>query len=294
MQRTTIVSVAQALPDLAEVGPNDVLAFRWQVSDIKTETPKRWGGDHQVRLRLPCVQSNNDGAPLRRHFLRQLAAVGLTAVGCTRHAPGEQRDEAEVTPGEDLMQEHGLIERLLLIYDEAAHRIESNVPVDSSVILRSAGIMRRFVEEYHEQLEEQHIFPRLQRAQRELALVGVLLAQHRRGRELTEEITRRAAAPDAASNVAPRGASTRLSMELARVLRAFVRMYRPHAAHEDTVLFPAFRTIVGKHGYLDLGEEFERREHQLFGEHGFESTVAEVARLETEFGIADLASFTPT
>jgi hypothetical protein len=59
------------------------------------------------------------------------------------------------------------------------------------------------------------------------------------------------------------------------------------------VLFPAFREVVGRSGYLELGEQFEDNEHQLFGEHGFENTVAEVARLESALGIADLAGFTP-
>ena len=69
-------------------------------------------------------------------------------------------------------------------------------------------------------------------------------------------------------------------------------MYRPHAAREDTVLFPAFRDTVGRSEYRELGEQFEEKEHELFGEHGFENTVAEVARLEARLGIADLARFT--
>jgi len=46
-------------------------------------------------------------------------------------------------------------------------------------------------------------------------------------------------------------------------------------------------------GLRELGEKFEDEEHARFGEEGFEKTVAEVARLEAAFGIADLASFTP-
>jgi hypothetical protein len=70
-------------------------------------------------------------------------------------------------------------------------------------------------------------------------------------------------------------------------------MYRPHAAREDTVLFPAFRELLGGDAYRELGEQLEDGEHARFGEHGFENTVAEVARLEATLGIADLAQFTP-
>ena len=70
-------------------------------------------------------------------------------------------------------------------------------------------------------------------------------------------------------------------------------MYRAHASREDTVVFPAFRAILGGAEYEELGERFEEREHQLLGEHGFEGAVAEVAQLEAQLGIADLAGFTP-
>ena len=70
-------------------------------------------------------------------------------------------------------------------------------------------------------------------------------------------------------------------------------MYRPHAAREDTVLFPAFRSLLGRDAYRELGERFEEQEHARFGKHGFEDTVKEVARLEAALEIGDLASFTP-
>jgi hemerythrin-like domain-containing protein len=197
--------------------------------------------------------------------------MGIAVVGC---APGE----AEVTPGEDLMQEHGVLERIILLYDEAARRIEGNAQLDLGIVASAAGIIRRFVEDYHEKLEEQFVFPRLQSANREVGLVAVLLRQHRRGREVTADILRRTK-----DNATP---------ELAQALRGFARMYRPHAAREDTVLFPAFRAVVGRSGYGELGEQFEDREHELFGKDGFERTVAEVANLEAALGIADLANFT--
>jgi hypothetical protein len=78
-----------------------------------------------------------------------------------------------------------------------------------------------------------------------------------------------------------------------RLLRSFSRMYRPHEAREDTVLFPAFRELLGEREYDKLGDIFEDREHQLFGERGFEGKVDEVLRIEQALGIADLAQFTP-
>jgi hemerythrin-like domain-containing protein len=226
--------------------------------------------------------------PERREFLGSLAsAAGLVLAGCATAAaagkhqidPADEAEEAEVTPAEDLMQEHGILERVLLVYDEASRRIEQGEPFDAAVITSAAGIIRRFVEDYHEKLEEEFVFPRLQTARREVDLVAVLRRQHQRGRELTDDVVRKAAA----------GASP----ELAQVLRNFNRMYRPHAAREDTVLFPAFRDVMGRAAYRELGEQFEGKEHELFGEHGFQEVVDQVARLELALGIYDLASFTP-
>jgi hemerythrin-like domain-containing protein len=206
-------------------------------------------------------------------------AAGAASNGGRTESPHGESEEAEVTPGEDLMQEHGVLERILLLYDEAARRLDRNEALDVTVITTAAGIVRRFVEEYHEKLEEQFVFPRLEAAKRETDLVATLRRQHQRGREVTEEIMKLANAP--------------VSADLARALRGFIRMYRPHAAREDTVLFPAFRSVVGRGAYRELGEKFEEQEHERFGEHGFEKTVAEVAKLETALSIGDLASFTP-
>jgi hypothetical protein len=57
-------------------------------------------------------------------------------------------------------------------------------------------------------------------------------------------------------------------------------MYRLHEAREDTVLFPALRTILPPKQVEALGAE------------GFEKAVAEVASLEQMLGIYELAQFT--
>jgi hemerythrin-like domain-containing protein len=83
------------------------------------------------------------------------------------------------------------------------------------------------------------------------------------------------------------------SEKLADALREFLRMYRPHEAREDTVLFPAFRSIVSAHEYDALGDDFEKKEDELFGDEGFFKVVDQVAQLEKRLGIYELAQFTP-
>src|SRR6187399_3128644 len=116
----------------------------------------------------------------RRSFLQTLARAGsLVLVGCASSSKAASKvpskedaeSEAEVTPGEDLMQEHGLLERILLIYGESARRLDRNEQLDLGVVHSAAGIVTRFVEDYHEKLEETFVFPRLEQARREVELV---------------------------------------------------------------------------------------------------------------------------
>jgi hypothetical protein len=72
-----------------------------------------------------------------------------------------------------------------------------------------------------------------------------------------------------------------------------VRMYRPHEAREDTVLFPSLHDIVSKQEYDALGEEFDKIEKKTFGQDGFEWARDQVTVIEKELGIYDLAQFTP-
>ncbi|MCG2640086.1 MULTISPECIES: hypothetical protein [Bradyrhizobium] len=45
--------------------------------------------------------------------------------------------------------------------------------------------------------------------------------------------------------------------------------------------------------YDAMAEDFEKKEHELFGEDGFEKMAARVAQLEQQMGIHDLNQFTP-
>ncbi len=235
--------------------------------------------------------------PSRRRFLGGAAATGgsLILTACSTNpesarkqagAAVEKGEEEGVSPAEDLMREHGVLKRILLIYREGIRRIDSKQDFPPEVLSSSANLIRKFIEDYHEKLEEEHLFPRFRKAGSLVDLVNVLEEQHKKGRVLTETTLQ------LATVAAMKNAQDRLKLRDA--LRLFVRMYEPHEAREDTVLFPAFRKIVSANEYASLGEDFENKEHQLFGEDGFEKNVDEVARLEKVFGINDLAQFTPS
>ena len=223
----------------------------------------------------------------RRHFLHSMA--GVTALGLTAPFPllaqEKHEPEEDVTPAEDLMREHGVLKRVLLVYDEILRRISAKQDFPPQSLHDAATIIRNFIENYHEKLEEDHLFPRFRKHGKLVELVNILQAQHQAGRRVTD-ITLRLANSSALKNASDRD-------QLASSLRAFVRMYAPHEAREDTVLFPAIHEIVSRNEYDSLGEEFEKKEHQLFGEEGFEGQVGKIAEIEKTLGVYDLAQFTP-
>jgi hemerythrin-like domain-containing protein len=235
----------------------------------------------------------------RRTFLTSLSAglgvcgAGISLVGCSRSATGPtaasgdtdkgKENDDEVTPAEDLMREHGVLRRVMYLYDDAAERLSTRREVPLDALAACAGIVRHVIEDYHEKLEEDFLFPRFEKAGKLADLTAILRRQHVVGRTLTEQITQLAKASLADADRA----------RLAAALRSFNHMYRPHAAREDTVLFPELRGLLGKHAYEELGDQFEAKETQMLGDHGFEHAVEQVARLEQAFGLADLAALTP-
>ncbi len=194
----------------------------------------------------------------RRVFLRSsiiFAGTALVTPGLLPAAEKEKKSEekeAEVGPPEDLMREHGVLKRVLLIYGEVLRRIDAKQDFPPQLLADAARIIRSFVEDYHEKLEEDFLFPRFERANLLVDLVKVLRTQHQAGRQVTD-ITMRFANLQSLRNASERS-------QLVTSMEQFIRMYNPHEAREDTVLFPVFRKLVSSHEFDALGEDFEKKE----------------------------------
>jgi hemerythrin-like domain-containing protein len=219
---------------------------------------------------------------------RQDSNEGVVTTNAAPKAEGDK--EPEVTATEDLMREHGVIRRAIVVYREAAMRLRAKTPAATAdaivwriALQRAAKLFRSFGEDYHErQLEEAHIFPALKRAGGASAkAVDTLVAQHARGREITDYVIAATAAAIPPARAEP----------LARTLESFARMYEEHAAIEDTILFPAWKKTMSEKELDAIGEQFEDIEHKTFGKDGFDAAVNEITAVEQAFGF-DLAQFT--
>src|SRR2546426_1679612 len=136
----------------------------------------------------------------RRKLLRDFFGIGVAVAGGPLVAEAFQTElasakgnekEPEVTATEDLMREHGVIRRALLVYYEVIPKLRQNPSsIDAAAIQQAAKLFRTFGEDYHERmLEEQHIFPLIRKQSKAMSVYAdILIEQHNRGREITDYV----------------------------------------------------------------------------------------------------------
>lgn len=200
-------------------------------------------------------------------------------------APGEAAP-VDVTAAEDLMREHGILRRALMVYQESAARLRqdpASVPPDA--LEKAANLFRVFGEDYHERkIEEVFVFPTVKKSPGPgAAYVDILLAQHARGREITDYLLTITKADRIPSN----------SIEpVAKAMESFARMYEHHSAIEDTIIFPSWKAVAGEAQLDELASKFEEIEAEQFGGDGFEAALQRIEEIEMSLGLSNLEMFT--
>ena len=175
----------------------------------------------------------------------------------------------EENPISDLMKEHGILNRILLIFEA----IQKNPQLD--IILTLAYIIRIFIEDFHEKMEERYLFETILKRSNDddlKSIVMKLYEQHRVSRKLTDIIL-----------------FDPLIDHKLEAIKLFVMMYRRHEAIEDTVVFPAFRKLINVSEYSELKEIFEKNEEEIMGEKLSHDRVLNVINfVEHQLGIESL------
>jgi hemerythrin-like domain-containing protein len=222
----------------------------------------------------------------RRRLVGLTTAVAGGGVLLAAGGPAKAAHDLPLSPPEDLMREHGLLNRVVLIYREAIKRIERGEEVPHKEIGAAASVIRSLIHDHHEHVEERYLFSALLRARRHTATIHVLLGQHAAGRALTTELLQ-------VDNTPKHRFTASARHKLVTTMSDFITMYQPHETREDTEIFPAFRAITPPRQFVNLSERLREQEFRRFGPMGFARFVSKVIDIEKSLGIHDLAQFTP-
>lgn len=214
------------------------------------------------------------------------AGIGLATAPTSASASTAQLDAAaKPTPTtEELMVEHGLLKRTILVYREFMRRIAAGQPVSRALVLSSTQVIQDFIHDFHEPLEEGYVFPVVNRSMPQI--IADLLVQHARGREQTQIVLTAAAGKGSVIT----GSA---SHTVAEAMDKFTIMYEPHESWEDTQVFPALRAASTGTQIVQLARHFAALQNQQFGPNAFGQMLEKVETCEKELGIYGLSMYTP-
>lgn len=193
-------------------------------------------------------------------------------------------EEFHIPLTEDLMRGHGILNRILLIFEEIIKRITHYHDFPIAALQESVHIIQSFIQNHHERFEEDYIFPLFEKHKQHLELIATFKEQHMKGRHISTQLEKLAEEKEL-SHVSK-------SM-LKHLLQECITMYRHHEVHEDTEIFPALRLLMTEKEFEKLGELFKTIEEQLFDKHGFTQISKKLQSIEKELNIYELKQFTP-
>ncbi len=175
-----------------------------------------------------------------------------------------------------LMDEHRVIERVLVVLETAAQRLEQGQAMRPGFFLDAADFIKGFADGCHHQKEEGVLFKAMVAAglPSQGGPIAVMLMEHDQGRAFTRAM-REAALKLQAGDESARSA-------IVEAARGYAGLLRQHIAKEDGILYPLASRVLPPAGQERLMEDFERVEHEETGAGVHEKYLALADRLAQE------------
>jgi hemerythrin-like domain-containing protein len=189
------------------------------------------------------------------------------------------------TAVELLSRDHGVLTRVLLVLQEATGALDARMDLPPELFREAVQILRKFLFGHHQKVEEQHVYPLFESSGKLGNLIPVLRQQHSACGSLLEIVAGLADGPSV------KDLEKRRTLQVA--VHELTRMYRAHAAREDTVLFPALFDILDAGRLKALNGAVNAAQRETLGEKGYGEVLQWVSQLESALGLSDLSAFTP-
>jgi len=163
----------------------------------------------------------------------------------------------EQKPTEMLEEEHHVIQKVVGTFAVLAEELEAGREVESETFREILEFMRTFADKCHHGKEETHLFPLLEKKGVPVrgCPMGVLLAEHQRGRAL---VTGLAAATETYAKE-----RTSAKRPVLDNLRGLMDLYPNHIWKEDYLLFPMTNKILSAEEQNELRGKFEAVEKTI-------------------------------
>lgn len=180
-------------------------------------------------------------------------------------------------PIRELMDEHALIVRMLNVLREMGGRLQSGKRPDAADLDAALDFISTFADHSHHGKEEDLLFPAMERAgfPRESGPVGVMLMEHRQGREFVSAL--RLAVSDLKAGL-PAAAG-----DAARAIAGYANLLEHHILKENNVLYPMAMSALPEEAWANLAQSFARVEEERLGPTKRAAYEALVARLELAY-----------
>jgi hemerythrin-like domain-containing protein len=186
----------------------------------------------------------------------------------------------DVKATQELNTEHGAVLVGLKILDKVAAAITEKSEQALEDLEQLLDFFKGFVDVCHHGKEEDVLFPEMERrgVKREGGPIGVMLAEHRVGREHVRAIA------DGLQQL--RRGDDEAAALISEHARAFHEMLREHIRKEGKVLFPMADRLVPDDAAATLVEKFGEIERERVGEGKHEAYHAMLHDLKKRYGVA--------
>ncbi len=160
------------------------------------------------------------------------------------------------TASKDLIHEHKAIMVALDVIEKMYESVGNDSVTDYEDIEEIIEFLKVFADKCHHGKEENYLFPALEEAgvKNENGPIGVMLAQHKQGRELIRQMQ---------ESVANKTINKQAFVNAAS---SYVNLLRNHIEKENTILFPMSDTMLPAPSQKRLLHDFENLEKNVIGE----------------------------